>query len=292
MMNGRPYFWGKMIMIDILLEPFAYNYMIRAIIICLFVGGICGILSTFLMLKGLSLMGDALAHAVVPGVVIAHFLALPYMLGAFFAGILAALSMELVKRRTKLKEDAVIGVVFTGFLALGLVLISARPTEFDVQKIILGDVSSISPSDGVQIMLISLIVIGFFMLKWKDVMLVFFDESQAYAMGIAAKKYKIIFYILLSATTVTALQSVGAAIVVSMVITPGATAYLLTNKFSKLILFAAIFGAITSSLGVYISYFVDVSAGGLIIVFQTILFLITFIFAPKYGLLCQKVRLG
>lgn len=279
-------------MIDILLEPFAYNYMIRAIIICLFVGGICGILSTFLMLKGLSLMGDALAHAVVPGVVIAHFLALPYMLGAFFAGILAALSMELVKRRTKLKEDAVIGVVFTGFLALGLVLISARPTEFDVQKIILGDVSSISPSDGVQIMLISLIVIGFFMLKWKDVMLVFFDESQAYAMGIAAKKYKIIFYILLSATTVTALQSVGAAIVVSMVITPGATAYLLTNKFSKLILFAAIFGAITSSLGVYISYFVDVSAGGLIIVFQTILFLITFIFAPKYGLLCQKVRLG
>lgn len=237
-------------------------------------------------------MGDALAHAVVPGVVIAHFLALPYMLGAFFAGILAALSMELVKRRTKLKEDAVIGVVFTGFLALGLVLISARPTEFDVQKIILGDVSSISPSDGVQIMLISLIVIGFFMLKWKDVMLVFFDESQAYAMGIAAKKYKIIFYILLSATTVTALQSVGAAIVVSMVITPGATAYLLTNKFSKLILFAAIFGAITSSLGVYISYFVDVSAGGLIIVFQTILFLITFIFAPKYGLLRQKVRLS
>lgn len=237
-------------------------------------------------------MGDALAHAVVPGVVIAHFLALPYMLGAFFAGILAALSMELVKRRTKLKEDAVIGVVFTGFLALGLVLISARPTEFDVQKIILGDVSSISPSDAIQIMLISLIVIGFFILKWKDVMLVFFDESQARAMGIAAKNYKLIFYILLSATIVTALQSVGAAIVVSMVITPGATAYLLTNKFSKLILFAAIFGAITSSLGVYISYFANASAGGLIIMFQTMLFLFTFIFAPKYGLLRLKAKVG
>lgn len=279
-------------MIDLILEPLTYDYMRRAIITCLLVGTVCGILSCFLMLKGLSLMGDALAHAVVPGVVIAHFLALPYMVGAFFAGLLAALSMELIKRRTKLKEDAVIGVVFTGFLALGLVLISARPTEFDVQKIILGDVSSITPSDAWQIIIVSLVIIGFFLIKWPDIMLVFFDESQARAMGIAARIYKITFFILLSAAIVAALQSVGAAIVVSMVITPGATAYLLTDKFSKLLLWAAIFGAITSSLGVYISYFADVSAGGLIIIWQTLLFFVAFIFAPKYGQIRLKQRVG
>ncbi len=275
-------------MIDLLLEPFSYNYMLRAFFVCVVVGCICGLLSSYLMLKGLSLMGDALAHAVVPGVAIAHFLALPYMMGAFFAGILAALSMEIIKRRTKLKEDAVIGVVFTAFLALGLVLISARPTEIDVQKIILGDVASIAPFDAVQIIVISLICILFFILKWQDIMLVFFDENQARAIGLPTRKYKMIFYIILSAVAVVALQSVGAAIVIAMVITPGATAYLLTDRFSRLIIIAAIFGAVTAGLGMYFSYFADVSTGGLIIVLQTMVFLMAFMVAPKYGLLKFK----
>ncbi|MFV0431590.1 MAG: metal ABC transporter permease [Alphaproteobacteria bacterium] len=275
-------------MINLLLEPFSYDYMLRAFIICIMVGAICGLISSFLMLKGLSLMGDALAHAVVPGVVVAHFFAFPYMVGAFFTGIFAALSMEVVKRRTKLKEDAVIGVVFTGFLALGLVMISARPTEINVQKMILGDVSSISPSDAIQIAIISLISLSFFICKWRDIMLVFFDEGQARAIGLSVVAYKIIFFIILSATTVTALQSVGAAIVISMVITPGATAYLLTNNFAKLVLSASILGAITSGLGVYIGYFADVSAGGIIILLQSLIFAFVFIFAPKYGLLRLK----
>ncbi len=279
-------------MIDLLLEPFSYNYMLRAFFVCIMVGCVCGLLSSYLMLKGLSLMGDALAHAVVPGVAIAHFFALSYMAGAFFAGILAALSMEVIKRRTKLKEDAVIGVVFTAFLALGLVLISARPTEINVQKIILGDVSSIAPTDAAQIIVISLICIIFFMIKWQDIMLVFFDENQARAMGLPVQQYKMIFYIILSAVTVAALQSVGAAIVIAMVITPGATAYLLTDRFSRLVIIASIFGGVTAGLGVYISYFADVSAGGLIIILQTTLFLTAFVFAPKYGLLKLKNKVA
>ena len=275
-------------MLDILLEPFSYEYMLKAIIISAAVGGICAFLSTYLMLKGWSLIGDALSHSVVPGVAIAYALALPYALGAFFSGILAALSILWIKSVTSLKEDAVIGFIFTTFFAGGLLIISLNPTAVNVQEIILGNILGIADEDMIQVGIIIVICLIFLLLFWKNLLLVFFDEVQAVSVGLSPIRYKILFFTLLSACIVAALQTVGAVLVIAMVITPGATAYLLTDRFSRLIIISVGLGVITSAAGAYISYYLDGATGGLIVCFQTALFLLAFFFSPKYGLLTQK----
>ncbi len=275
-------------MLDILLEPFSYEYMLKAIVISAAVGGICAFLSTYLMLKGWSLIGDALSHSVVPGVAIAYALALPYALGAFFSGILAALSILWIKSVTSLKEDAVIGFIFTTFFAVGLLIISLNPTAVNVQEIILGNILGIADEDVIQVGIIIVICLIFLLLFWKNLLLVFFDEVQAVSVGLSPIRYKILFFTLLSACIVAALQTVGAVLVIAMVITPGATAYLLTDRFSRLIIISVGLGVITSAVGAYISYYLDGATGGLIVCFQTALFLLAFFFSPKYGLLTQK----
>ncbi len=275
-------------MLDILLEPFSYEYMLKAIVISAAVGGICAFLSTYLMLKGWSLIGDALSHSVVPGVAIAYALALPYALGAFFSGILAALSILWIKSVTSLKEDAVIGFIFTTFFAGGLLIISLNPTAVNVQEIILGNILGIADEDMIQVGIIIVICLIFLLLFWKNLLLVFFDEVQAVSVGLSPIRYKILFFTLLSACIVAALQTVGAVLVIAMVITPGATAYLLTDRFSRLIIISVGLGVITSAAGAYISYYLDGATGGLIVCFQTALFLLAFFFSPKYGLLTQK----
>ncbi|MDU5725243.1 MAG: metal ABC transporter permease [Haemophilus parainfluenzae] len=234
-------------MLEYLLEPFSYEYMQKAMWISAAVGGICAFLSAYLMLKGWSLIGDALSHSVVPGVAIAYAFSLPYALGAFFAGILAALSILWIKSISKLKEDAVIGFIFSTFFALGLLIISL-------------------------------------------LLLIFFDETQAITVGLSPLFYKVLFFTLLSACVVAALQTVGAILVIAMVITPGATAYLLTDKFKTLIKIAVALGAITGFVGVYLSYYLDGATGGVIVTLQTLLFLLAFLFSPKYGLMSQKRR--
>lgn len=275
-------------MIEILLEPFSYHYMIKAIWVCALVGGVCAFLSSYLMLKGWSLMGDALSHAVVPGVALAHLLSLPYAIGAFFAGLLAALSMAALKHRTKLREDAIIGLIFTSFFAIGLLVVSINPTSVNIQAIILGNILAISDYDVVQVVIISAVCLIALCLKWKDFMVVFFDENHARSIGLPVNALKILFFTLLSAACVAALQTVGACLVIAMVITPGATAYLLTDKFNRLILIALALGSITSGMGAYLSYFLDANPGGLIVVLQTLFFLAAFVFAPKYGLIKRK----
>ena len=275
-------------MLDILLEPFSYEYMLKAIVISAAVGGICAFLSTYLMLKGWSLIGDALSHSVVPGVAIAYALALPYALGAFFSGILAALSILWIKSVTSLKEDAVIGFIFTTFFAVGLLIISLNPTSVNVQEIILGNILGIADEDVIQVGIIIVICFIFLLLFWKNLLLVFFDEVQAVSVGLSPIRYKILFFTLLSACIVAALQTVGAVLVIAMVITPGATAYLLTDRFSRLIIISVGLGVITSAVGAYISYYLDGATGGLIVCFQTALFLLAFFFSPKHGLLTQK----
>ncbi|MET3890587.1 manganese/iron transport system permease protein [Bosea sp. OAE506] len=270
-------------MIDLLLEPFGYQYMVRAIWVSALVGGVCAFLSCFLMLKGWSLMGDALAHAIVPGVALAYLLKVPYAAGAFFSGMLAALAMALVRLRTQLREDAVIGIVFTTFFAAGLLIVSINPTSVNVQSIVLGNILGISDEDVVQVAIIAIVSLAVLMLRWRDLMLVFFDENQARAVGLSPTRLKILFFVLLSACTVAALQTVGAVLVIAMVITPGATAYLLCDRFGRLICLAVALGVVTSVAGAYASYFLDGSTGGLIVVFQTILFLLAFVFAPKHG---------
>ncbi len=270
-------------MIELLLEPFGYQYMVKAIWVSALVGGVCAFLSCFLMLKGWSLMGDALAHAIVPGVALAYLLKVPYAAGAFFSGLLAALAMALVRVRTQLREDAVIGIVFTTFFAAGLLIVSINPTSVNVQSIVLGNILGISDEDVIQVAIIAAVSLVVLVARWRDLMLVFFDENQARAVGLSPMRLKILFFVLLSACTVAALQTVGAVLVIAMVITPGATAYLLSDRFGRLIWIAVGLGVVTSAAGAYASYFLDGSTGGLIVVFQTILFLLAFVFAPKHG---------
>lgn len=277
-------------MIEYLLEPFSYMYMTKAILICALVGGVCAFLSAYLILKGWSLMGDALAHSVVPGVVLAYMLGLPYAIGAFFAGLLAASSMTALKYTTKLREDAVIGLIFTTFFAIGLLLVSLTPTPINTQAIILGNILAISDYDILQVFIISVICLIVLSLKWRDFMAVFFDERHARSIGLPVTALKVTFFTLLSAATVAALQTVGACLVIAMVVTPGATAYLLTDKFKKLIIIAITLGSLTSGFGAYLSYYLDANPGGLIVTLQTLIFLIAFVFAPKYGLIKQKVQ--
>jgi manganese/iron transport system permease protein len=275
-------------MIEQLLIPFSYDYMLKAMWVSALVGGTCAFLSAFLMLKGWSLMGDALAHSIVPGVAAAYLIGLPYATGAFVAGLLAALGMAFVSSQTKLREDAVIGLVFTSFFAAGLLLVSINPTAVNVQSIVLGNILGIADEDANQVVIISIVTFAVILLKWKDLMVVFFDEGHARSIGLHPGRLKVLFFTLLAAAVVAALQTVGACLVIAMVVTPGATAYLLTDRFPRLLLIAIAIGALTSFFGAYLSYFLDGATGGVIVTLQTLVFLAAFLFAPKHGMLAAR----
>ncbi|WP_312222387.1 metal ABC transporter permease [Rhizobium rhizoryzae] len=277
-------------MLQTLLEPFSYGYMLNAIWVSALVGGVCGFLSAYLMLKGWSLIGDALSHAIVPGVAGAYMLGLPFALGAFLSGGLAAGAMLFLNQRTCLKEDAIIGLIFTSFFGLGLFMVSLSPTSVNIQTIVLGNILAITPEDKLQLLLIGGISLLILTLKWKDLMVAFFDENHARTIGLRPDLLKVLFFTLLAASTVAALQTVGAFLVVAMVVTPGATAYLLTDRFEKLIAMAAGIGAVTSFVGAYASYFLNGATGGIIVVLQTLIFLTAFVFAPKHGVLAARRR--
>jgi len=273
-----------------LLIPFQYDYMLKAMWVSALTGAVCAFLSCFITLKGWSLMGDALSHAVVPGVAIAYLLGAPFALGAFFSGLLAAVAMGFVKAKTPLREDAVIGVVFTTFFALGVFLISVFPSGISLRTIIFGNILGISGPDVVQMAIISAITLLALGLKWKDFALFCFDPNQARALGLNTTLLHFSLLTLLAATAVAALQTVGAVLVAAMLITPGATAYLLTDRFGVMLWIAGAMGALTSFLGAYASYFLNGSTGGCIVVLQTLVFLAALGFAPKHGLLASRAR--
>ena len=275
-----------------LLEPFGYGYMVNAMGVSALVGGVCAFLSAYLMLKGWSLIGDALSHSIVPGVAGAYMLGLPFALGAFVAGGLAAGAMLFLNQRTKLKEDAIIGLIFTSFFGLGLFMVSVSPTSVDIQTIVLGNILAVTPGDTLQLVVIAVVSLTILLAKWKDLLVVFFDENHARSIGLNPSLLKGLFFTLLSACTVAALQTVGALLVIAMVVTPGATAYLLTDRFPRLIAISVAIGAISSFIGAYISYFLDGATGGVIVVLQTLVFLAAFVLAPKHGLLAARRRAG
>ena len=273
---------------DILLQPFTYSYMANAMWVSALVGGVCAFLSAFLMLKGWSLIGDALSHSVVPGVAGAYILGLPFALGAFISGTLAAGAMLFLSERSGLKVDVIIGLIFTAFFGLGLFIVSINPMSVSVQTITMGNVLAITPEDTLQLALIGSVSLIVLMAKWKDLMVTFFDENHARTIGLRPNLLKAIFFVLLSASVVAAMQTVGAFLVIALVVTPGATAYLLCDRFPILIVTSVAIGALTCFLGAYISFFLDGATGGIIVVLQTLIFLIVFIFAPTHGLLATK----
>lgn len=273
------------------LEPFGYDYMVNAILVTALVGSVCAFLSVYLMLKGWSLIGDALSHAIVPGVAGAYMLGLPFSLGAFFAGGLAAGGILFLNQRTRLKQDAVIGLIFTGFFALGLFMMSLSPASVDIRTIVMGNVLAVTPADTLQLVLISVVSLAVLGVRWKDLMTVFFDEGHSRSVGLRPDRLKLLFFTLLAACTVAALQAVGAFLVLAMVVTPGATAYLLSDRFPRLILISVAIGAVSGAAGAYASYFLDGATGGVIVLLQTCFFLAAFIFAPRHGRLAVMRRM-
>jgi len=275
-------------MVSNLLIPFQYEYMVKAILVSGGVGGVCALLSCFIVLKGWSLLGDALSHAVVPGVAVAYIIGIPFSVGAFISGMLAALVMGFVKNKTRIREDAVIGIVYTTFFALGVLLISLYPSNISLTTIIMGNILGIADRDIVQTLIIAGVSLIIILLKWKDLRLFSFDPSYARSIGLNTNALYLLLLTLLAVTAIAALQTVGSVLVVAMLVTPGAAAYLLTDRFPMMMGLAAIIGALTASAGAYISYYLNGSAGGCIVALQFFLFLAILFFAPHHGILAAR----
>ncbi|MEL6468733.1 MAG: metal ABC transporter permease [Cyanobacteria bacterium J06623_4] len=273
-----------------LIEPFQLAFMVRALWVSAFVGTVCAVLSCYITLKGWSLMGDAVSHAVVPGVVVAYALGIPFALGAFVFGFGATVIIGYVKSQTRLKEDAVIGVIFTGFFAFGLVLATKIPSNVDLFDILFGNVLGISQQDIIQTLIAGGVTLAIILMRRKDLLLFCFDPNHAKAIGLNTQ---LMYYTLLSVlalTTVTALQTAGIVLVVAMLVTPGSTAYLLSDRFDHMLIISVTVSVLSCLLGTYVSYHLDASTGGCIVVLMTAFFAMAMLFAPKYGILPQKLR--
>ncbi|QTQ16913.1 metal ABC transporter permease [Treponema parvum] len=273
-----------------LLIPFQYEYMIKAILVSGAIGGVCALLSCFVVLKGWSLLGDALSHAVVPGVAAAYIIGIPFSIGAFISGMLAAFAMDFVKKRTRIREDAVIGIVYTTFFAAGVLLISLFPSNISLNTIIMGNILGIADRDIVQTLIVAGISLSVILLLWKDLRLFAFDAAHARAIGLNVNALHLLLLTLLAATAIAALETVGSILVVAMLVTPGAAAYLLTDRFSTMMKLSVFIGAVTSSSGAYISYFLNGSAGGCIVALQFFVFAAILFFAPRHGIIAARMR--
>ena len=286
---------GSFITIDInsfITEPIAHEFMRKAILISILITSVCGLLSSFLTLKGWALMGDAVSHAVMPGVVVAYALGVPLSIGAFVFGVGSVALIGFIKHKSRIKEDTVIGLVFTGFFALGIVLISKITSEIDLMHILYGTPLGIPLSDVKQTIFISFLVVLILSIFRKDLMLYCFDPRHAKTIGINVSFLHYLLLTCLSLAAVVGLQAVGIVLVVAMLITPGATAYLLTDKFDELSIISVLSSIISSLIGIYLSYWLDIAPGGSIVLVQTFIFLFAFLFAPRYGIFKVKQLLS
>ncbi len=269
-------------------DPLTHDFMRKALLMSSLVAAVCGYLSSYLTLKGWALMGDAVSHSVMPGVVVAYALGLPFSLGAFIFGVGSVALIGFIKQKSRVKEDTVIGLVFTGFFALGIVLVSKIKSNIDLHSILFGSPLGISLSDVKQTIFISLLVVILLSIFRKDLMLYCFDPRHAKTVGINVLFLHYLLLTCLSLAAVVGLQSVGIILVVAMLITPGATAYLLTDKFDNMTIISVISAIISSLIGIYISFWFDLETGGSIVLAQTFIFLFAFLFAPRYGIFKLK----
>ncbi len=268
-------------------QPLQYEFMVRAIAVSALVGIACAMLSCYMILKGWALMGDAVSHAVLPGVVLAYALRLPYAIGAFVFGAGAVFLIGLIQRQSRIKEDTAIGLVFTGFFAVGLILVSKTPSTVPLTHILFGNPLGIPNAELWQTIITSVVTIICTLLFRKDLMLFCFDPIHAKSIGLPTNFLYYLLLTLLSLTIVAALQTVGIVLVISQLITPAATAYLLSDRFDWMMIIAVIISLCASLCGTYISFYLDISTGGTIVTAQTLLFFMAFIFAPKHGLVAR-----
>ena len=264
-------------------EPLQSDFMSRALLVTLVAAVTCAVLSCWLVQIGWSLMGDAVSHAVLPGVAISYILGWPFAIGAFIFGAGAVALIGGVRATTKIKADAAIGVVFTALFALGLVIISVTPSQTDLNHILFGNVLGVSDADIVQVVVIGVIATSILLLKRRDLTLFAFDPSHANAIGISTRRLSVLLLGLLALTVVVALQAVGIVLVVAMLITPGATAYLMTKQFDRMIVFSVLVTSLSAVAGIYASYWLDVSTGGAVVLAQATAFALAYLFGARGG---------
>lgn len=270
---------------DALLEPLAYDFMVRALLATVVAALVCGLLSCWLVLIGWSLMGDAVSHAVLPGVVIAYAVGAPFAIGALVFGGLAVALIGGIRDFSRVKEDAAIGIVFTTLFALGLVLISVTPSDTDLGHIVFGSVLGVSTADFWQLIVLAAAVFAVAVLKRRDLTLFAFDPGHARSIGLNPRLLSALLLGLLACTAVVALQIVGVVLVVAMLIIPGATAHLLTDRFGRMLVIAPVMAAVCSAVGIYLSFWLDLASGGTVVLVQGVVFSIVFLLSPRHGVL-------
>lgn len=279
-----------MYLVDFLVEPLEYTFMQRALLVTVTASIVCAVLSCWLVLIGWSLMGDAVSHAVLPGVALSYLLGAPFAIGALLFALIAVGAIGVVRNTTIVKEDAAIGVVFTTLFALGVVLISKFPSQIDLNHILFGNLLGVSQADMIQVFVLGGIALAVMIVKRRDFTLFAFDRTQARAVGINPTVISAVMLTLLALTTVVALQAVGVILVVAMLITPGASAYLLTHSFGRMLVLAPLVSVGCALVGIYASFYLDVSSGGSVVLTQGLVFVLAYLFSPSQGIVVRAVR--
>jgi manganese/iron transport system permease protein len=275
---------------DVIAGPLAYPFMQRALIVSILVAVVCAVLSCYLVLKGWSLMGDAISHAVLPGIVLAHVLSLPLALGAFVAGLACALFTGYLKENSRVKEDTVMGIVFSGMFGFGLVLFTKVETEQHLNHILFGNVLGVSVQDLIETAIVAGVTLLIVLVKRRDLLLYCFDPNHARSIGLPVRVLHYGLLVLLALTIVASLKAVGIILVIAMLIGPGATAYLLTDRFERMLAIASCVAILSAVLGTLVSFHIDGATGACIVLVQAAFFLMAFLFAPKRGVLRQRPR--
>ena len=268
-----------------------YEFLQKALLTSIMVGIICGVIGSFIILRGMALMGDAIAHAVLPGVAISYMLGINYFYGAVATGILTSFGIGAISQNSRIKTDSSIGLVFSAFFALGIILITKAGSATDLSQILFGNVLSVRTSDMWLTLIIGAFVILVVVLFFKELLISSFDETMAASYGLKTRLIHYTIMFLLTLVTVASLQTVGVILVVSMLITPASTAYLLTNRLSVMVVLAGFFGALSSVIGLYFSFLYNLPSGPVIALATTSLFLLAFLFAPKQGIVSKKIRI-
>lgn len=273
-----------------LLEPLTYDFFVRALAVTTVSAVVCAVLSCWLVLVGWALMGDAVSHAVLPGVVLAYVLGAPFAIGALVLALLAVALIGGLRDTSRLKEDTAIGIVFTTLFALGLVLVSVVPSQTDLTHILFGNLLGVSAADMLQVLVLAALAVAVLIVKRRDLTLFAFDPTHAFAIGISPRRLSALLLGVLAVTTVMALQAVGVILVVALLIIPGATAYLLTDRFSRMLVIAPVVAGVSAVVGIFVSFYLDASPGGVVVVTMGVVFAAVYLFSPRHGVLARRAR--
>lgn len=277
-------------MMDFISDIQNYVFLQKALFTSIMVGIICGVIGCFIILRGMALMGDAISHAVLPGIAVSYMLGINYIYGAVFTGLLTSVGIGFISQNSRVKNDSSIGIVFSSFFALGIILIAKAKSSIDLTSILFGNVLSVRSSDMWLTVVIGTFVLLVVILFYKELLVSTFDSTFAASYGLPNRLIHYVLMILLTLVTVASLQTVGVILVVAMLITPASTAYLLTNRLSVMIVLSALFGAFSAIVGLYFSFEHNLSSGAVIVLVTTVLFLIAFLFSPKQGILWRSMR--